>query len=90
MTFISVQDVFDLWNEHGKSINSEVNIGDELIQIDGLATKGMGATHLKQAVDGDPGTLVQLQFRDLVTNQLYDIRAQRHLPQVSYSLARGL
>ena len=87
-SMFAVQDVFDLWNENSHAINSEVNIGDELIQIDSFATKNLSSSELKQIMDGDAGSLAHLQFRDLVTNQTYVIRAQRHFSQVLLTCER--
>ena len=78
----AVQDISELMDEAGKIVNNELNIGDELVQIDGLDTKAMSIADFKQRLYGDcsPGTVVSLQFRDLVTNKFYTIKAQKHLP----------
>ena len=76
--FFAVESIFQLVDINFQVINDRVNIGDELVQINGIETSTLGSDHVRQLLRGDLGSKALLAFRDLVTSASYTVTLIRH------------
>jgi len=75
-----VMSVTELMDEKGAIVNEKVNLGDVLVEINGVPVSSMPVGEVIQRVSGSAGTLVRLSFRNVEDGREYSVTAQRHVP----------
>ena len=75
-----VMSVTELMDETGAIVNDKVQVGDVLIEINGVPVSSMPVGEVIQRVSGSAGTLVRLSFRSEMDGREYSVTAQRHIP----------
>ena len=62
--------------------------GDEILEIDGLTTKGLTASESSEKMKGKPGTQVTFHVRKVRSSEIKDITITRekiHIPDIEYA-----
>jgi C-terminal processing protease CtpA/Prc len=74
-----VLSVTELMDPTGKNMNTAVEIGDELCEIDGVHVETLPVENVLQRVAGPAGSLVRMGLQRNTTGERYDILVLRHL-----------
>ena len=74
-----VLSVTELMDPTGKNMNTAVQIGDELCEIDGVHVETLPVEDVLQRVAGPAGSLVRMGLERNTTGERYDILVLRHL-----------
>eukprot|EP00290_Baffinella_frigidus_P059578 CAMPEP_0180362580 /NCGR_PEP_ID=MMETSP0989-20121125/13474_1 /TAXON_ID=697907 /ORGANISM="non described non described, Strain CCMP2293" /LENGTH=2127 /DNA_ID=CAMNT_0022354771 /DNA_START=87 /DNA_END=6471 /DNA_ORIENTATION=+ len=75
-----VMSLTELMDENGNIINDKVQLGDLLVEINGVHVASMHVGEVIQRVSGAVDTLVRMTFRNIATEHEYSVTALRHVP----------